>query len=139
MNSLTIRIQLSYRADLHQLTGRWLTDATLEEFRAEYEAVLAAARQHDAWRWLLDVRRRPLPPAGAVEWLNQEFMPQTSAAAPRQLCVAYLVSPQRMAAVAADEHLQTAVTALAAGLPQARVQMFSDEGEAMRWLADCPR
>lgn len=64
---LTARVQLSYRLDLHLLTGRWLTEATLAEFRAEYAVVLAAARPPDAWRWLLDVRCRPLPPAGAVE------------------------------------------------------------------------
>lgn len=137
--SLTTRIQLSYRDDLHLLTGRWLTDATLEEFRAEYEAVLAAAQQHGAWRWLLDIRRRPLPPVGALEWLNQQLIPQAAQAAPQQLCVAYLVSPQRMQAVAADQQLQAAATTLQAGLPRAQVQMFMNEGEAVSWLTDCPR
>lgn len=136
--SLTTRIQLSYRDDLHLLTGRWMTEATLAEFRAEYEAVLVAATQHGAWRWLLDIRRRPLPPAGSVEWLNEEFMPLAARTAPRQLCIAYLVSPLRMQAIASDERLHAAATRLQSGVAGVQVRMFGDEGEAVRWLTDCP-
>lgn len=134
-SSVTTRIQLDYRPDLRLLTGRWLTDATLPEFRAEYAAVLAAAQAHQAWHWLLDVRRRPLPPAGAVEWLNNVWMPAAAEIMPRHLCIAYLVSPQRLQTIAANDRLQTAVQHLEHGREGLDVGLFNDEGEAMRWLS----
>lgn len=132
---ISTRIQLSYRDDLRLLVGRWLTDeVTLEDYQAEYDAVLAAAQAHGAWRWLLDIRRRPMPPAGAAPWLNEVFIPQASAAAPQHLCIAYLASPQRIRDIATDAQLQATTARLASGLPRAEAHLFNDEGEAMRWL-----
>lgn len=124
-----------YRPDLRLLVGRWLDDAPVAQLQADYAALLAAAEQHKAGRWLLDVRRRDQLNPEMGHWANYAFYPMASQRlAPHKLQIAVLCSPVRLKVYQTDP---VQMEYLAYGLADERpyqLQLFSDEGEAMKWL-----
>ena len=100
-------LEISYDSEHDLCTVRWLTDSSMPSLQAEYEAVLAAEQVRRTARWLLDVRRRPLPTIETANWVSFNWLPRAAELlAPAQLCVAYLVSNDRAKALAADSALQ---------------------------------
>ena len=128
-------IQLLYRSDLDLLTVRWLADSPLSELQAEYDAVLATDQARHTGRWLLDVRRRPIPTAEATQWVTYDWLPRAAAAlAPAQLRLAYLISPSRKEVPRTDTTLRPTVQDTLAPKRLYTLSLFADEGEAVRWL-----
>ncbi|MCB2408353.1 hypothetical protein [Hymenobacter lucidus] len=124
-----------YRPDLHLLVGRWLGDAPVPQLQADYEALLTAAQEHSAGRWLLDVRRRDQLHPTLGQWTTTTFYPAATAAlVPERLRIGVLCSPARLAVYDADaqqkEYLQFG---LAAERPY-QLRLFGQEGQAMEWL-----
>ena len=129
-------LEISYDPEQDVCTVRWLTDSTMPNLQAEYEAVLTAGPARRTARWLLDVRRRPLPTIETANWLNFNWLPRAAGLlAPAQLCVAYLMSSDRAKALAADSVLQSNLNdTLAAPDHYYQIGLFEDEDAAVRWL-----
>lgn len=131
-------VEVQHRPDLNVLTVRWLREPPDPvEVRTLYLAVLEAARPYAATPgWLLDVRRRPAPDPGVARWFGEYWLPAAAALVqPRQLRLAYLLSPLRQRATFGENRaLQPAnERILAPGQPYV-VNTFLDEGAAMAWL-----
>ena len=126
---------IHYRPDLSVLVVRWPADAALLQLQADFTAVLAAAQQHNAARWLLDVRRRERISVELGRWTTTLFYPQAaSRLAPQILHISVLCSPARMAVYAADPvQMQYLTYGLAPERPY-YMHLFGDEGTAMEWL-----
>ena len=122
--SWTSFLQLAYRADTHQLIGRWLRSVDEPELHAGYEAMRAAARQHHCAHWLMDARRRTDRSRNTREWVTTDFLPRVQRELDLPLRVAFLVLPdhRRAAGTAGGGH----------ALAYAR---FIEEGAANAWLA----
>jgi len=128
-------LQLIYRSDLDLLTARWLTDSTLLNIQAEYEALLAAGQTHATGRWLLDLRRRPIPTADVAQWVMYDWLPRAAASmAPVRLRLAYFISPGRRDAMRTDASLYARMKDALDPEQPYDLQLFSDEGEAVGWL-----
>lgn len=134
MSSVTCTIQ--YRSDLNALVVRWLSDAPLLQLQADFTAVLAAAQEHGAAHWLLDVRRREQISPELGRWTTTVFYPlAASSLAPQVLHISVLCSPARMAVYASDP---VQMHYLTYGLAPERpyyMRLFGDEGAAMEWLS----
>lgn len=123
-------LDLSFRADLGLLFGRWLRPPVDEaEFRQGYEAILALAARHGARYWLLDLRRRGPIGAEATRWVTDTFLPQLAERLQCRSCLAYLLSPSHLTAYAAQPE--------AAAPAPCDVALFSDEHAALHWLDQC--
>jgi hypothetical protein len=126
---------LSYRPDLGTLVARWQEDAPVAELQADFAALLLQAEACYASRWLLDVRRRAHLDPELGQWTTATFFPQAAAQlAPPVLRIAVLCSPARLAVYDTDD---TQKSQLSYGLDPDRpyrMQLFGDEGVAMRWL-----
>ena len=130
----THSFSLEYRADLGILVGRWLQALPPPELQGTYEAMLAAAREHDNCRfWLLDLRRRPLAGSDLNEWFREQFSPLLAATLGGPLVTAYLAGPhQRLAAESAEMELHLRQSATIDSYPL----FYDNEAEAMTWLCD---
>jgi hypothetical protein len=128
-------LQLVYRPDLSLLTARWLDDSVLPTIQAEYEAVLAAGKRHATGRWLLDLRRRPIPNADVSQWVIGDWLPRAAATmAPIRLRLAYFISPSRDEALRNNKALYSSMQdALSPSQPY-DIHLFGNEAEAVCWL-----
>ncbi|PJJ59139.1 hypothetical protein CLV45_0554 [Hymenobacter chitinivorans DSM 11115] len=128
---------LTHRPDLGLLIGRWPGDAPVPELQADFKALLQQAEQQHVAHWLLDVRRRDQLSPELGHWANYTFYPLASTRlAPLLLRIAVLCSPTRLAVYDADAEQQEYLRyGLAAERPY-QLRLFSDEGQAMRWLLD---
>ncbi|WP_303311479.1 hypothetical protein [Hymenobacter sp. BT730] len=127
-------LTIAYRPDLQLLTLRWLRDVTMSELQTGFQAAREAARTAGAMRWLVDVRRRLELDAIPSTWVANQLLPTVAAELPDTLQVAYLLAPARNEAIRTDPELKEAVI-LAQGTAQPyRLQLFIDEGEAVRWV-----
>ena len=124
-------LQLSYRADLEVLIGRWGYQPDPAALPAEYERLSAAALAHGARRWLQDIRRRTLNDPQITQWLLTDYFPDLARRLGGQLRVAYLVSPALHETILAQPGFAPVETY--AGRPFA-VDFFGDEGAAVAWL-----
>ena len=128
-------IALAYRPDLAVLTVRWLTDSSVATLREEYEAVLLADDLRRSPRWLFDVRRRPTTDAEAARWVIADWLPRAVVAiAPARLRLAYLVTHTRIEALRENQPLRAVMDDALVPAHPYDMAVFSDEGEAMRWL-----
>ncbi|UYZ65099.1 hypothetical protein [Hymenobacter weizhouensis] len=128
---------IQYRSDLHLLIGRWLDTATSEHLQAGYRSLLEAAQQHGSHRWLIDVRRRPIPTPEQARWITHEWLPQLAAAvAPQRLRLAYLLSPAYEQSLSSNPAIQPSVQAAFAPDRPYDLSTFIDEGTAMAWLTE---
>lgn len=121
-------LQVTYRPDLGQLTGRWLRSVSETELNQGYAALRQAALHHACGHWLIDARRRISRSLNGPEWVTTQFLPQVQRELATPLCVCFLVLPDYFAglppsafAVAPDNPVQYA--------------RFIDEGAANAWLA----
>ena len=128
-------ITLAYRSDLAVLTVRWLTDSSVATLREEYEAVLLADDLRRSPRWLFAVRRRPTTDAEAARWVIADWLPRVvEAIAPARLRLAYLVTHTRIEALRENQPLRAVMDDALVPAHPYDMAVFSDEGEAMRWL-----
>lgn len=86
-------LQLTYRADLEVLIGRWGYQPDPAALPAEYERLATTALTHGARRWLQDIRRRSLNDPHITQWLLTDYFPDLARRLGSRLLVAYLVSP----------------------------------------------
>ena len=124
----TVFLQVAYRPDLGQLTGRWLNSVTEAELHQGYDLLRQAALQYDCGCWLIDSRRRTNRSLSGPEWVTNYFLPQVQRELGLPLCVSFLVLP---------DYLRSLSAAATATVPDAAVQFarFLDEGAAYTWLA----
>ena len=125
---------LEYRSDLGILVGRWLQALPPSALQGTYEAMLAAAREHDNCRfWLLALPRRPLVGPNLNEWFCDQFSPRLAAALGGPLFTAYLAGPhQRVAAESAEMELHMCREATLDSYPL----FYDNEADAMDWLGE---
>lgn len=125
-------LDLTYRADLGVLLGRWLQQhATAADLLPSYQHLADMAAATNCRFWLQDLRRRTSPDQQTKEWLLRDYYPGVARRLGQRLYVAYLFSP--------DMHRQI-VEAPDYAPPQAysgapfALDFFSNEGEAIAWL-----
>jgi hypothetical protein len=127
---------LTYLEDQHLLIGRWLRPVALAELQAHYEALLAAAVAHGGCRhWLLDVRRRTINDAAAVQWFGQEFGPRLPQALGQPVVVAYFAMVGQDVATSDPALWENIRQGSLAG---AQYCYFDQESTAMAWLSQQP-
>jgi hypothetical protein len=73
-------LQIVYRADLDQLTGRWLRSVSEAELHDGYTALRRAAVYYHCSRWLVDARRRITRSLNGPEWVTSRFLPEAQQA-----------------------------------------------------------
>lgn len=121
-------LQIAYRADLGQLTGRWLRSVSEAELHDGYMALRRAAVHYHCNQWLVDTRRRITRSLSGPEWVTSRFLPEVQQALGTPLRVCFLVLPDYLASLP-----DTAHAAPAGSLVQ--FARFVDEGAANAWLA----
>jgi hypothetical protein len=121
-------LQVAYRPDLGQLTGRWLRSVTEPELQVGYEALHRAAQHYQCGYWLIDSRRRTNRSLNGPEWVTTQFLPRVQQELGTPLCVCFLVLP---------DYLQSLPASAQQVAPSSQVQFarFLDEGAANAWLA----
>ncbi|MVN75627.1 hypothetical protein GO988_04740 [Hymenobacter sp. HMF4947] len=124
----TAFLQVAYRPDLNQLTGRWLDSVTETELHTGYDALRQAALHYRCGCWLIDSRRRTSRSRSGPAWVTDHFLPQVQRELRSPLCVCFLVLP---------DYLQSLPPSASASRPNAAVEFarFLDEGAANAWLA----
>lgn len=128
-------MKTTYHPELLLLEVRWLADSDGPGLQAEYESLLNAEPAHEAMRWLLDIRCRPTPTLEMANWVTLNWMPRAAARlAPQRLCVAYVISPQRAEALAADPELQANLADALAPNRLYHMALFGDTATARQWL-----
>jgi hypothetical protein len=120
-------LQIVYRPDLGQLTGRWLRSIDETELHEGYAALRRAALHHRCAYWLIDGRRRTNRSYNGPEWVTTRFLPELQREMGQPLCVCFLVLPDYLSALPPDS------SATAPG--PLRYARFVDEGAANAWLA----
>ncbi|SDY21628.1 hypothetical protein [Hymenobacter psychrophilus] len=123
-------LQLTYRADLDLLVGRWTHEPDPALLPAAYQQLARAAEASNCRYWLQDIRRRVVNDPAITRWLLTEFMPNMA----RRLGgvrVAYLTSPALLAHIMAAPEFKSVEHY--AGKPY-QVNFFGDEGAAVAWL-----
>ncbi|RYY20613.1 MAG: hypothetical protein EOO36_02875 [Cytophagaceae bacterium] len=121
-------LQVVYRPDLCQLTGRWLRSVLEDELHRGYDALRQVARHHGCGHWLIDSRRRTNRSLNGPEWVTTQFLPQVQRELGIPLHVCFLVLPT---------YLNTLPPTGQTPAPDSPVQFarFVDEGAANAWLA----
>ncbi|WP_210516947.1 hypothetical protein [Hymenobacter terricola] len=95
-------LEISYRADLDLLLGRWLRPIELAEMQQGYELLLDAAVAGGCRRWLLDVRRRQNTHQVGAQWMVDTLLPQLTTRLGGRTRLAYLMAPVYLRDEAAD-------------------------------------
>jgi hypothetical protein len=124
-------LQLTYRADLDVLIGRWGYQPDIAALPAVYEQLAATALAHKARCWLQDIRRRSFNDPATTQWLLNQYFPSLAGQLSGQLRVAYLVSPTLHQLIMAQPGFLTPEEYL--DQPFA-VAFFGEEGAAIAWL-----
>ncbi|MGI4867889.1 MAG: hypothetical protein ACRYFZ_28490 [Janthinobacterium lividum] len=121
-------LQVAYRPDLGQLTGRWLRSVSEAELHQGYAALRQAALHHACGYWLIDSRRRTNRSLNGPEWVTTQFLPAVQRELGTTLCVCFLVLPGYLGSLPPSAH---------EAAPSSAVQFarFVDEGAANTWLA----
>jgi hypothetical protein len=128
----TTAMQVAYRADLNQLTGRWLRSVTEAELHAGYAALHQAALHYQCGQWLVDSRRRINRILNSCDWVTAEFLPQVQQALGAPLRVCFLVLPDYLDSLPESQQLT---------LTNGPVQFARhlDEGAGNAWLTMYPQ
>ena len=127
---------LHYVPEQHILVGRWLRPVELAELQVHYEALLEAALAHGCCHhWLLDVRRRRLTDAAAVQWFGEVFSPRLAVALGQPVSLAYFAMVTQTVASEDPGLWQNIQTGALHG---GHYQYFNYESEALAWLAQRP-
>ncbi len=124
-------LQVTYRPDSCLLIGRWLCSINDEQLREGYETMRLAAQEHNCTHWLIDARRRVDRSRNGPEWVITSFLPRVQREFGRRLCVAFLVLPNHMSELQAeDEHPEKSANPT----DSFQYARFIDEGAANAWL-----
>ena len=124
-------LDISYRADLDLLAGRWLRPIGLAEMQQGYQLLLAAAVAHGCRRWLLDVRRRQNTHQIGAQWMVSTFLPLLAPQLGGRTRLAYLMAPAYLRDQAADAAFPS--PAYFADKPFVG-ERFIEESMAIAWL-----
>ncbi|QIX61634.1 hypothetical protein FY528_06560 [Hymenobacter lutimineralis] len=127
-------MDLAYRPDLRVLFLRWTRQTTSQELRAAYDQTLELARQEQAGRWLIDLRRRSLADPADFAWIVHDVRARLAqGVAGAEHRIAYLVTPNnaptilgRLAELEPD--IPAAVRTAVA------FRIFTEEHTALEWL-----
>ncbi|MDJ0367267.1 hypothetical protein QMK33_19130 [Hymenobacter sp. H14-R3] len=121
-------MQVSYRADLNQIAGRWLRSVTEAELHAGYAAMRQAALHYGCGQWLVDSRRRVNLTLNSCDWVTNEFLPLVQQELAQPLRVCFLVLPDYLDSLPDSQQLT---------LTNGPVQFMRhlDEGTGNAWLA----
>ena len=125
-------LEISYRADLDLLLGRWLRPIALAEMQQGYALLLDAAVAGRCRQWLLDVRRRQNTHEVGAQWMASTFLPQLGPRLGGRTRLAYLTAPAYLRDASADAAFPTA--AYFADKPFVG-ERFIEESAALRWLS----
>lgn len=120
-------LQVAYRPDLHQLTGRWQYSITDAELHQGYDALRRAALHYRCGSWLVDSRRCLNRCLRRLAWVTNHYLPMVQRELNAPLQVGCLVLP---------DYLSSLPAAAGAAVPDAaiRLALFLNEGEASHWL-----
>ena len=120
----------SYRPDLHLLIMRWTRPATPAEHRAGYQAALTLAQEHEAGRWLIDLRSRGLAEPVDLLWILRDFRQAFRMALPTVVRrIAYFTTPYHA------DTLATRIREMEVGTADSlEFQVFVEETPAYEWL-----
>ena len=124
-------LEISYRADLDLLMGRWLRPIELAELQQGYYLLLEVALANECRRWLLDVRRRQNTHQIGASWMISTFLPLLSPQLGGRIRLAYLMAPTYLRDAAADAAFPT--PAYFADKPFMS-ERFIEENTAITWL-----
>ena len=124
-------LEISYRADLDLLLGRWLRPIAVAEMQQGYELLLDAAVAGQCRQWLLDVRRRLNTHQLGAPWMVGTFLPRLADRLGGPTRLAYLMAPAFLRDAAADAAFPP--PAYFAGKPFVG-ERFIDENAAIEWL-----
>lgn len=128
-------IAFQYRPELQLLLARWQDASTIDSITHGYQQLLTEARQLRSRRWLVDIRRRPLPTPDQAHWISHTWLPEAAAVcAPQRLRLAYLLSPTYLHGLTTNPALQPSMQIVLAPQQPYDLRTFIDEGEAMQWL-----
>jgi len=120
-------LQVSYRPDLHQLTGRWQYSVTDAELHQGYDALRRAALHYRCGSWLVDSRRCLNRCLSRLAWVADHYLPLAQRALNVPLQVGLLVLPDYLSSL--PEAAKTPAPGAAV-----RLALFLTEGEASAWL-----
>ncbi|NML64332.1 hypothetical protein HHL22_03850 [Hymenobacter sp. RP-2-7] len=125
-------LDLAYRPDLHQLTGRWQYSTTDAEMHQGYDALRRAALHYNCGNWLIDSRRCLNRCLSRLVWVTDRCLPQVQRELGTPLRIGFLVLP---------DYLNGLPASASVPVPDAAVRMtlFIDEGAAGSWLAQQQR
>jgi hypothetical protein len=124
--------EVTYRADLDVVVGRWFQPLTDAQLKHTYQAILAAAQANGNCRYaLLDIRRRDVASDGLTKWLVTEFNAKLPDRLGGPVMTAYLATPAHLARVIVGN---TATAIDAVRQQGIHVRFFADESAALRWL-----
>jgi hypothetical protein len=124
-------LQLTLRADLGVLVGRWGFQPDPVLLPAAYEQLAEAALRDNCHFWLQDIRRRTINDPAITTWLLAEYFPNMATRLQSRLCVAYLVGPDL------HHHIITGPDFAPVESYNDKpfvLDFFGDEGQAIRWL-----
>jgi hypothetical protein len=127
-------VTITPRPDLGILVARWADDAPRPQLQGHLSAVLAAAQQHNLWRWLLDVRRRDSLDPEFGHWTTHIFYPEAAQLATMPLRIAVHCSPARLAVYESSNSQREYITYGTSHERPYQLQLFIEEGPAMEWL-----
>ena len=124
-------LDIIYQSHHDILLGRWLRPVTEAEARLGYDDLLAAAHQHNAHFWLLDIRRRHRSAPAVLTWLLGTYYDQLIRELGAPVCMVYFMPPGLR-----EEFMQDGVVpepVSYAGKPF-RLNQTTTEAEAVSWL-----
>ena len=124
-------LEISYRADLNLLLGRWLRPIELTEMQRGYQLLLEAAVAGQCRQWLLDVRRRQNTHKVGAQWMVSTFLPQLGPSLGGRTRLAYLMAPTYLRDADADAAFPPAT--YFEGKPFVS-ERFIEESAALDWL-----
>ena len=124
-------LEISYRADLGLLTGRWLRPIELAELQQGYYLLLEVALANGCRRWLLDVRRRQNTHQIGASWMISTFLPLLGPQLGGRTRLAYLMAPAYLRDAAADAAFPTPAYFVDKPFVGER---FIEENTAIAWL-----
>lgn len=86
-------LEIIYQHHTDILLGRWLRPVTETEARRGYDQLLAAAKEHGARYWLLDIRRRHRSAPATLAWLLGTYYDQLVRELGAPVCMVYFMAP----------------------------------------------
>lgn len=128
----SLLLDLTLRADLDVLLGRWLYQPEQPaELRPCYQHLADMALATGCRFWLQDLRRRASPDQETKRWLLDEYYPGLAQRFGRRLYVAYLFSPDMHRQIVEAPDYAPAEAYLSKTY---LLDFFGNEGAAIEWL-----